>query len=96
MQKLTYLVIESFRGGDPAPVYRRFRERGRLLPDGVTWVASWVEAGLGRCYQVMETADPALLERWMDAWRDLVEFEVHEVIGSAEAAERVAARGSSG
>jgi len=91
MPTLTYMVIEHFRNGDPEPVYRRFRDRGRLAPDGLTYVASWVDASLRRCYQVMETADPALLEQWMDRWRDLVDFEVHEVLGSADAAERVLA-----
>jgi hypothetical protein len=86
------MVIEHFRDGDAAPVYRRFRERGRLAPDGLTYVASWVDASLRCCYQVMETADRALLEQWMERWRDLVDFEVHEVLGSAEAAERVLAR----
>ncbi len=89
MRKLTYMVIEHFRGGDAAPVYQRFRERGRLAPDGLTYVASWVDSTLRCCYQVMETADPALLDQWMAHWRDLVEFEVHQVVSSAEAAERV-------
>jgi hypothetical protein len=91
MSKLTYMVIERFRNGDAAPVYRRFRERGRLAPDGLTYVGSWVDSTLGCCYQVMETADPALLEAWMARWRDLVDFEVHEVISSAEAAGRALA-----
>ena len=91
MDSRTYMVIEHFRDGDPAPVYRRFRDHGRLAPDGLTYVASWVDASLRCCYQVMETADPALLEQWMERWRDLVDFEVHEVVGSADAAERVLA-----
>jgi hypothetical protein len=91
-----YLVIERFRGGDPAPVYRRFREQGRLAPDGLAYVASWVTADLTSCYQVMETADRALLEAWMARWSDLVEFEVHAVVASAEAARRVADRGGDG
>jgi len=70
------MVIEHFRNGDAAAVYRRFRDRGRLAPDGLTYVASWVDSTLRRCYQVMETADPTLLEQWMDGWRDLVDFEV--------------------
>ena len=89
MTKLTYMVVERFRNGDAAPVYQRFRDRGRLAPDGLTYVASWVDSTLRCCYQVMETADPALLEQWMERWRDLVDFEVHQVISSAEAAERV-------
>ena len=89
MPKHTYMVVEHFRGGDPAPVYRRFRERGRLAPEGLTYVTSWVDEKLQRCFQVMEAEDPALLEQWMAQWRDIVDFEVHPVISSAEAAARV-------
>ena len=83
------MVVERFRNGDATPVYKRFRERGRLAPDGVAYIASWVDAGLRCCYQLMETDDPSLLEQWMEQWRDLVEFEVHEVITTDEAAARV-------
>lgn len=86
---MLYMVIEHFRGGDARPVYRRFAERGRLAPEGLTYVSSWVTDDLRRCYQVMECADRALLEQWMDAWRDLVDFEVVPVVTSAEAAARV-------
>ena len=84
-----YMVVEHFRNGDAAPVYRRFRERGRLAPEGLTYVSSWVTESLDTCYQVMETADRALLDEWMQHWADLVEFEVHPVITSQEAAQRV-------
>ena len=84
-----FTVVERFRYGDAAPVYRRFRERGRLAPDGLTYVSSWVNESLTICYQLMETSDRALLEEWMRNWEDLVEFEVHPVITSQEAAERV-------
>jgi hypothetical protein len=86
------MIIERFRNGDAVPVYRRFRERGRLAPEGLTYISSWVTPDLACCYQVMETADPALLEQWMANWRDIVDFEVHPVISSAEAAARVAPR----
>ena len=89
---MLYMVIETFRNGDAAPVYRRFRDDGRLAPDGLKYVSSWVDERLARCYQVMETDDRALLERWMDNWRDLVDFEVHPVMTSKEAAERIAPR----
>lgn len=79
------MVIEHFRDGDPAPVYRRFRERGRLMPDGVRYVNSWVTADLARCYQVMECDDRALLDAWVASWKDLVEFEVIPVITSPQA-----------
>lgn len=84
-----YMVLERFRNGDAVPVYRRFRERGRLAPEGLHYVSSWVTSDLSTCYQVMETADRALLEEWMNRWRDLVDFEVHAVITSQEAAQRV-------
>jgi hypothetical protein len=87
---LLFLVIERFRDADPLPVYRRFRDRGRLAPAGVRYHASWVTQDLTRCYQVMECEDRALLERWMEAWQDLVEFEVLPVLTSAEAQARVA------
>jgi hypothetical protein len=85
-----YMIIERFRNRDPAPVYRRFSERGRLSPEGLTYVSSWVTEDLSTCYQLMETADRALLDEWMCNWTDLVEFEVHPVVTSREAAERVA------
>jgi hypothetical protein len=85
-----YMVVERFRNGDALPVYRRFKERGRLAPQGLNYISSWVTEDLSTCYQVMETADRALLEEWMNRWRDLVEFEVHAVITSQEAAQRAA------
>ena len=87
-----YMVIESYRNGDPGPVYQRFRERGRMAPAGLTYVSSWVTEDLARCYQVMETADRALLERWMANWGDLVDFEVIPVVTSQEAAARASSR----
>jgi hypothetical protein len=89
---MTYMVVEHFRNGDPVPVYRRFRERGRMLPDGLAYVSSWVDRELQRCYQLMETDDPALLDQWIARWSDLADFEVHPVMTSQEAADRVAPR----
>lgn len=86
---MLFMIIEHFRHGDPAPVYHRFRERGRLAPEGLTYVSSWVTTDLTRCYQVMECADRALLDQWIGQWADLVEFEVIEVITSAAATARV-------
>ena len=85
------MVIERFRNGDPQPVYARFRECGRLAPAGLDYVSSWVSDDLATCYQVMSASDAALLEEWMQHWRDLVDFEVHPVITSQQAAERVMA-----
>jgi hypothetical protein len=86
------MVIERFRGGDPLPVYRRFRERGRLAPEGLRYVASWVTTEVDRCYQVMDCDDYELLEAWMAAWRDLVDFEVAPVRTSADTAALLAPR----
>lgn len=82
---MLFMVIERYKNGDPRPVYRRFHERGRMAPDGVRYVDSWVTSDLTTCYQVMESADRALLDRWIDAWKDLVDFEVVPVMTSAEA-----------
>ena len=87
-----YMVIERFRDGDAAPVYRRFRDRGRMTPEGLSYVSSWVSEELDRCYQLMETEDRALLDQWMANWSDIVDFEVCVVISSSEAAEKVRPR----
>jgi hypothetical protein len=87
-----YLVIERFRNGDPVPVYQRFRDRGRLAPKGLTYVSSWITEDLGTCYQVMACEDRALLEQWMAAWRDIVDFEVLPVQSSADVQAKLAPR----
>jgi Protein of unknown function (DUF3303) len=92
MAKTLYMVIEHFKGGDAVPVYRRFREHGRLAPQGLSYVSSWVDTNFERCYQLMETDNRLLLDEWMARWRDIVDFEVHPVITSAEAAETIAPR----
>ena len=89
---MLYVIVEHFRNGDAAPVYRRFAERGRLAPEGLRYVSSWVTPEITRCYQVMECDDRASLDEWMAAWSDLVEFEVIPVITSAEAAAAIARR----
>jgi hypothetical protein len=82
---MRYMVIERFLGGDPRPVYRRFRDRGRLMPEGLQYVSSWVAEDFSQCFQVMECEDPRLLQEWMDQWKDLMEFEAIRVMTSAEA-----------
>jgi Protein of unknown function (DUF3303) len=89
---MLYLVIENFRGRDPVLVYRRFRERGRLAPEGLQYVGSWITEDLARCYQVMECADRRLLDEWLSNWHDLVEFEVMPVLSSAEVQAKLAGR----
>ena len=86
------MIIEHFRDGDGTSVYRRFRERGRMAPSGLEYVSSWVETNYARCFQVMQTDDPRLLDQWMDRWRDLIDFEVLPVMTSKEAAEVIAPR----
>ena len=87
-----YLIVETFKNRDPVPVYRRFRDRGRLAPEGLKYVSSWVTTDMAKCYQVMECADRAVLDEWIARWSDLVDFEVLEVIPSAEAAAQIAPR----
>jgi hypothetical protein len=82
---MLYLVIERFHNGNPKPVYERFDARGRMAPDGVRYVDSWIASDLTTCYQVMETDDRALLDKWIGNWNDIVDFEVHEVMTSSEA-----------
>lgn len=90
---MLYMVVERFHPGEAPAVYRRARERGRMMPPGLAYVASWVEPDFSRCFQVMECGDRALLDEWMAAWTDLVDFEVVPVIASAEAAEIMARYG---
>jgi hypothetical protein len=87
---MLFMIIENFRDGDALPVYRRFRDKGRLAPDGLRYVSSWVTSDLRRCYQVMECDDGRLLDDWMAQWQDIVEFERIPVMTSAEAANAVA------
>ena len=82
---MLFMIVEHFNGNAGA-IYQRFRERGRLAPDGLRYVNSWVTPDLARCYQVMECDDRALLDEWMAHWSDLVDFEVIPVLTSAEAA----------
>jgi hypothetical protein len=86
---MLYMIIEHFRDGDAVPVYRRFRDRGRLAADQLRYVSSWVTTDLKRCYQIMECEDRALLDAWIAKWSDLVDFEVESVMTSAEAVARI-------
>jgi hypothetical protein len=86
MGGVLFMVIERFRDGRPHPVYERAASRGRMMPDGLRYVDSWVDAGFGRCFQLMECDDLSLLMAWTAEWTDLVEFEVVPVVPSAAAA----------
>jgi hypothetical protein len=86
------MIVEHFRGGDPLPVYRRFRDRGRLAPDGLRYLGSWVTDDFRRCFQIMECDDPKLIAEWTAQWEDLVEFDIVPVVTSVDAATMLAPR----
>lgn len=83
------MIVEHFKNGNPVPIYRRFHERGRLAPEGLQYISSWVDDKLERCFQLMETPDITCLQEWIANWSDIVDFEIYPVISSQEAAERV-------
>ncbi|MCB2231654.1 DUF3303 domain-containing protein [bacterium] len=85
---MLYMIIEHYKNGDPGPVYRRFAERGRMAPEGLRYLDSWIDQDLSRCFQLMETDNRALIDQWIAHWSDLVDFEVIPVMTSAEAARR--------
>lgn len=86
---MLFMIIEHFRDGDARPVYRRFRDRGRLAPAGLEYISSWVTIDLQHCYQVMQCDDRPVLDQWIAQWGDLVDFEVIPVATSAAAAESI-------
>jgi Protein of unknown function (DUF3303) len=83
---MLFMVIERFRNRDAGAVYRRFREKGRMLPDGLKYVDSWVEINFDRCFQLMECDDVQLFQEWTAHWDDLAEFEIVAVHKSKDAA----------
>jgi hypothetical protein len=84
---MMFMVIEDFRGRDRKAIYRRFRERGRLMPDGLRFVSSHVAADMSRCFQLMEADDVTLFQRWVAEWCDLGEFEIVPVVPGSETAQ---------
>ena len=84
---MLYMVVERYKAGAAPEIYRRARERGRLTPEGLRYVSSWVDHDFQRCFQLMETEDASLFDPWIQAWSDLVDFEVIPVRTSAEAAQ---------
>ncbi len=89
---MKYMVVEHFRNGDALPVYRRFRDCGRMAPEGLQYLSSWVDTKLERCFQIMETPDRTLLDQWIANWSDIVDFEIFPVVTSAEAADTIKPR----
>jgi hypothetical protein len=82
---MLYMVIEKFRPGQAVEVYRRFRDCGRMAPEGVQYISSWIDHDFERCFQVMEADSEALLKEWTDNWEDLVDFEIVPVRTSEQA-----------
>lgn len=89
---MLFMVIERFKNRDAAAVYRRYREHGRMMPDGLIYVDSWVESNYDRCFQLMACDDANLFHQWTAHWEDLVEFQIVPVVTSKEASEAIAAR----
>jgi hypothetical protein len=87
-----YMVIEHFKDGDAVPIYRRFRDQGRMAHDGLSYVSSWIDDKMTCCYQIMETSKRSLLDEWIAKWSDLIDFEVCPVFTSKETAEKIAPR----
>jgi len=89
---MLFMVIEQFRNQDAKSVYRRFRQKGRLTPDGLEFVNSWVAADLSRCFQLRECSDVTLFQQWVAEWSDLIDFEIVPVVPGKETAAALADR----
>ena len=86
---MLFMVIERYKNRDAKAVYRRFRDKGRMAPEGLTYVGSWIEANFDRCFQLMECGDARLLQAWVTQWQDLVDFEFVPVVPSKETMEAI-------
>jgi hypothetical protein len=84
---MIFMVVETFRNQDAKAIYRRLREKGRMMPDGLKFINSWVTADLDRCFQLLEADDITLLQRWIAGWSDLMMFEIVPVASGKETAE---------
>ncbi len=81
---MLFMVIEHFKNRDAKAVYRRAKEHGRMLPEGLKYINSWVETNFDRCFQLMECDDPRLFQQWVAEWQDLADFEIIPVVSSEE------------
>lgn len=79
---MLYMVVETFRNADPSPIYARLAEKGRMMPDGLNYIGSWIADDFSMCWQVMETDHFELFEEWIRNWDDLMEFDVRPVMTS--------------
>jgi len=89
---MLFMVIERFKDRNAVAVYRRFQEKGRMLPEGLNYIDSWVQLDLHTCFQLMECDDRSLFTQWTSHWQDLVEFEIIPVVTGKEAGELVASK----
>jgi len=83
---MLFMVIEHFKNRDAKAVYRRFHEKGRMMPEGMSYHGSWTESNFDRCFQVIESHDESLVDKWTFNWVDLIDFEIIRVMTGAEAA----------
>ncbi len=86
---MLFMVIERFKDGKAKEIYRRYQQKGRMMPEGLKYVDSWVEANFNRCFQLKECDDLRLLQQWVLQWQDLGEFEIIPVVGSKETLETI-------
>jgi len=86
---MLFMVVEKFKNRDAVAVYRRLRDQGRMMPDGLKYVSSWIEANFDRCFQLMECDDPRLFQQWVIRWRDLMDFEIVPVLSSKDTMETI-------
>jgi hypothetical protein len=91
---MQYMVIEKFKQGKVKDLYKRFEEKGRLMPDGLTYINSWITEDVSACYQLMETHDINKLYEWINNWNEFADFEIIPVITSQQAKEKVFANSS--
>ena len=89
---MLYMVIERFKEGAALEIYRRFREKGRMMPEGLEFISSWIDLDFKTCWQLMQTEDFALFDQWIANWRDLIDFQIVPVRTSAKAVQLVNAK----
>ncbi len=86
---MLFMVVERFKNGKTKEVYQRFHEKGRMMPEGLKYIDSWVSANFEQCFQLMECDDPCLFQEWILHWQDIGEFEIIAVVPSKQTAEVV-------
>lgn len=85
---MLFMVIENFKKGSTRKVYQRLDEQGRMTPERLKHINSWVGVDATRCFQLMECEDASLFDKWIETWSDLIEFEVVQVVTSEEAKQK--------